>query len=404
MTPHPTPYNVSWIDASTILVKMQCYVRLKMSTYDEKVLYDILPMKIGSIILGRPWLYDHEVQLAGRANTCSFIYGGRRLVWYPSMRLPSLPTQSLTTSSRTTPPAIVTNGCIFQRELEQNREFTPVCYTVTLSDGATNSGHENPTPEVTHLLEEYADVFPAELPNELPPLRHIQHAIDRVPGATLPNLPHYRMDPVKYKELYGQCSLFTTKVSFLAFILSSRGVAADPSKIDAITAWPKLRSIHDVHSFIGLATFYRRFIPGFSGVTAPITDILKSDKFKWTPSAYKAFELLKKLMTEARVLKLPDFNKLFEVACDASGVGIGGVLSQEGHPIEYFSEKMNETRKRYDKYNREFYALIQALRHWHHYLLPKEFVLFLHHSALHHLHVQRKVSDRHARWIAYDVG
>ncbi|XP_078434274.1 uncharacterized protein LOC144705461 [Wolffia australiana] len=377
-TPHPTPYNVSWIDASTIPVKMQCYVPLKMSMYDEKVLCDVLPMKIGSIILGRPWFYDHDVQLAANANTCPFIYGGRRLIWYPLVRLPSLPTQSSTTLSRTPPPTIVTNGFIIRRELEQDRELTPVCYAMTLSDGVTDSSHENPTPDITQLLEEYADVFPAELPNELPPLRNIQHAIDLVLGATLPNLPHYQMDPIKYDELYSQVKDLLAKglireslspcvvPALLApekdgFILSSHGVAADPAKIDAITTWPKLKSIHDARSFVALATFYQRFIPGFSGVTTPIMDILKNDKFEWTPSADKAFELLKKLMTEAPVLKLSDFNKVFEVACDASGIGIGGVLSQDGHPIEYFNEKLNKTRKRYDNYDGEFYALVQSL-------------------------------------------
>ncbi|XP_078431101.1 putative mitochondrial protein AtMg00860 [Wolffia australiana] len=143
----------------------------------------------------------------------------------------------------------------------------------------------------------------------------------------------------------------------------ARHGALDPSKIDAIVSWPKLKSIHDVRSFIGLATFYRRFILGFSGIMTPITDILKGEKFEWTSSADQTFELLKKHMTEAPVLKLPDFNKVFEAACDASGVGIGGVLSQEGHPIEYFNEKLNDTWKRYDNYDREFYTLVQSLRH-----------------------------------------
>ena len=111
---------------------------------------------------------------------------------------------------------------------------------------------------------------------------------------------------------------------------------------------------------------------------------------------------MKALITQAPILRLPDFGKVFEVACDASGVGIGSVLSQEGHPIEYFSEKLNDVRLRYSTYDHEFYAVIQALKHWRHYLLHKEFVLFSDHEALKYLHSQRKLSDRHARLVAYD--
>ena len=128
--------------------------------------------------------------------------------------------------------------------------------------------------------------------------------------------------------------------------MSARGVAADPAKISAITTWPPLKDVHDVRSFIGLATFYRRFVPNFSGVAAPITDLIRLEKFDWKKAAEKAFEELKRLMTEALVLRLPDFERVFEVACDASGVGIGGVLSQEGHPVEYFSEKLDDTKHR----------------------------------------------------------
>ena len=183
-----------------------------------------------------------------------------------------------------------------------------------------------------------------------------------------------------------KCIFFTAEVIFLRFILSDHGVSVDPAKVKAITSWPKPRVIHDVRSFIGMATFYRRFIPGFNGVAAPITGLIGPEKFAWTKAADKAFEEIKRLMTAAPVLRLPDFAKVFEVACDASTVGIGSVLSQDGHPVEYFSQKLNEVQRRDENYDREFYALVQSLRHWRHYLLPKEFVLYSDHIALRHLH------------------
>ena len=160
-------------------------------------------------------------------------------------------------------------------------------------------------------------------------------------------------------------------------------------------------TFHDVRSFMGLATFYHRFVQNFNSVTAPITNCLELEPLQWTEAPEQAFNRLKALMTQAPVLQLPDFSKVFEVTCDAFGVGIEGVMSQDGHPIEFFNEKLNDDRFRYSTYDKEFYAVIQALRHSRHYLLSKEFVLFSDHEALKYLHSQQKLSDKHAQWVEY---
>ncbi|XP_071714561.1 uncharacterized protein [Rutidosis leptorrhynchoides] len=117
-----------------------------------------------------------------------------------------------------------------------------------------------------------------------------------------------------------------TKVTFLGYIVSGQGIKMDESKVKAITSWPLPTSIHEVRSFHGLASFYRRFIKNFSTVIALVTECMKGGRFTWTNDATVAFENLKKLVTRAPILALPNFNEVFQVECDASGVGIGGIL------------------------------------------------------------------------------
>nr|GEU92848.1 hypothetical protein [Tanacetum cinerariifolium] len=193
----------------------------------------------------------------------------------------------------------------------------------------------------------------------------------------------------------------TPKVLFLAYVVSGDGIRVDESKVAAVQAWPNLTTITKVWSFHGLASFYRRFIPNFSSIMVPLTDCMKGNSFVWTKEVELAFQVVKEKLTTAPILVLPDFSKVFELHTDASKVVIGEVLSQGGRPIAYFSEKLTEPKSRYTTYDLEFYAVVQAVKHWRHYLFNKEFVLFTDHDSLRHIRTQDKLSHKNGRWLVF---
>jgi hypothetical protein len=142
-------------------------------------------------------------------------------------------------------------------------------------------------------------------------------------------------------ELYAKfskCEFWLKEVSFLGHIITNGGIAVDSSKVSDVLKWEPPRTVSEIRSFLRLDGYYRRIIEGFSQIVKPLTTLLKNDrKFKWTSACQSSFEELKKRLTTAPVLVMPDLQKSFDIYCDASRQGLGCVLTQEGHVIPYAS-------------------------------------------------------------------
>ncbi|XP_058784315.1 uncharacterized protein LOC131659094 [Vicia villosa] len=158
-----------------------------------------------------------------------------------------------------------------------------------------------------------------------------------------------------------KCVFAVKQVHYLGHVISVGGVAPDPEKVQAMLDWPTPRSLTHLRGFLGLTGFYRRFVKNYATLAAPLTDLLRSTKFEWSTEAAVAFTELKKRMTDMPVLSLPDFTKQFIIETDASAVGIGAVLSQDGHPIAFFSKKLCPRMQAASVYVREMFAVTESI-------------------------------------------
>jgi len=150
-----------------------------------------------------------------------------------------------------------------------------------------------------------------------------------------------------------KCSFGQTQMEYLRHVVSRDGVKVDSTKIQAVTHWPIPSSIRQLRAFLELASYYRKFIRHFAVVTAPLTDLLKKDGFKWSDRATATFRQLQQALAQAPVLTVRDFSQPFVLETDSSRSGIGAILSQHGHPIAYFSKKLSPGAQQQSVYARE---------------------------------------------------
>ncbi|GJT98170.1 putative reverse transcriptase domain-containing protein [Tanacetum coccineum] len=180
------------------------------------------------------------------------------------------------------------------------------------------------------------------------------------------------LELLKKEELYAKfskCEFWIPKVQFLGHVIDSQGIHVDPAKIESIKDWASPKSPTEIHQFLGLVGYYRRFIEGFSKIAKPMTKLTqKKVKFEWGDKQEIAFQLLKQKLCSAPILALPEGSKDFIVYCDASIKGLGVVLMQREKVIAYASRQLKIHEKNYTTHDLELRAVVFSLKLWRHYL------------------------------------
>jgi hypothetical protein len=209
-----------------------------------------------------------------------------------------------------------------------------------------------------------------------------------------------RLRDHKLYAKFCKCEFWLNSVKFLGHTISKEGISVDPSKVQEVMDWKPPKLVHQNRSFLGLAGYYRRFIPDFSRIAKPMTELLKKDvKFVWSEKCDQAFHTLRKHLTSAPVLTQPDMSKPFEVFCDASGTGLGCVLMQENRVIAYTSRAVRPHEKNYPTHDLELEAVVHALKPWRHYLMGNHYNIYTDHKNLKYIFTQSDLNMSQRRWL-----
>ncbi|KRK05548.1 uncharacterized protein Dyak_GE28019, partial [Drosophila yakuba] len=200
-----------------------------------------------------------------------------------------------------------------------------------------------------------------------------------------------------------KCKFFQKELKYLGHVVSDQGIRTDPEKVEAIRDLPAPKTTKEVHSFLGMASWYRRFIPKFTEQAGPLQELIrKGKKFEWNKRHQESFDSLKESLTKAPVLVFPDFSRQFKLQTDASDVGIGAVLTQETedgeHVISFASRKLSKAEQNYSATEKECLAIHWGIGKFKMYLEGYHFIVVTDHMALRWLNSIKSPAGRIARW------
>ena len=203
-----------------------------------------------------------------------------------------------------------------------------------------------------------------------------------------------------------KCTLLRRTIKYLGYMISPEGIYPDPEKTVKVANFPTPSDVSQVRQFLGLASYYRRFIANFAKIAKPLHDLMKKDTaFDWSQECQEAFNTLKQLLCSAPVLAYPEFGqgKCFILETDASIRGLGAVLSQtqeDGsiHPIAYASRSLDKHERNYGISELETLGLVWAVRYFRNYLLGHPCIVYTDHVACLSILNTNRPSGKLARW------
>ena len=201
-----------------------------------------------------------------------------------------------------------------------------------------------------------------------------------------------------------KCHIFAEQVEFLGHIISPEGIATDPKKVEAIKIWREPSNVTEVRSFVGLCSYYRRYIKNFAAIAKPLNKLTeKNNSFHWTRECQEAFDALKARLIQSPILSSPNFNEPFILDTDASNTAIGAVLSQvidgQERVVAYASRALSKQERKYCVTRKELLAVVYFVKYFRYYLYGKHFTVRTDHSSLRWLLNFKNPEGQLARWL-----